>query len=188
MSPLLVVFSGPIAVGKTAVADLLIRDHSYKGISTSHYLRSSLGPPQIERTRTELRLRGDLLDEQTQYAWVTDRVVRPAIHADPSQRRWLVDAVRKPEQIEHLRASLKRICHVHFTATKSVLRQRFKTRARVGDNSNSPISYDDLSSSASEQSVIRCGPMADITIDLTSCSPAAATTELMERLVRDFDA
>lgn len=188
MNPLLVLSSGPVAVGKTAVADLLIRDHFFKTISSSRYLRSCLERHQIECTRTKLQLHGDVLDEQTQYAWLTDRVVRPTIDADPFQQRWLVDAVRKPEQIEYLRASYKRICHVHFNAKESVLRKRFNMRARVEDNSHSPVAYDQLRNSTSEQSVESCGLMADITIDVTSCSPAAATALLMERLIRDFDA
>jgi hypothetical protein len=131
----IVLLSGPLAVGKTAVADVL-RNRGLKKISSSGYLRQLAAARSLPDTRESLQQLGDLLDQQTDYAWLVDDVAVGEIADDTDQLDWFVDAVRKEQQVRSFREKFPDILHVHLTAPEDVLRSRFLDRAREGDGAH----------------------------------------------------
>lgn len=134
----LLLLSGAIGVGKTTVANHLCKQHGFVALSSGDYLRKramELGRPQGRRDLQDL---GDLLDEETNYSWIVDQVALPLFDSNPNQCNWLLDAVRKPSQIEHFRRHLGgQVRHVHLTADSESLRSRYAARERPGDHSYS---------------------------------------------------
>lgn len=122
---MLVLLSGPIAVGKTSVRQELLATHSFDHVRSSAYLK------ELAQTdgRTSLQDLGDRLDNETDYRWLLDRVAQPGFMAAPGQERWLVDAVRKKRQVEHFRDAYgPLVLHVHLTAPEEILQQRYAAR------------------------------------------------------------
>jgi hypothetical protein len=80
--------------------------------------------------RTSLQDLGDKLDTQTDFRWLLDEVIVPALNEKPNVDRWIVDAVRKPEQVRHIRqmAGGPVVLHVHLTAPEQVLERRYEAR------------------------------------------------------------
>lgn len=124
--------SGAVCAGKTAVATMLQDNHGFHRLSTSGHLREFASAEG--HSRLELQELGDLRDEQTDFAWVVDDVARPAVEANPDAEFWLLDAARKPRQVEHLRRFFgNTVRHIHLTAPEEVLADRYARRARPGD-------------------------------------------------------
>ncbi|WP_219909888.1 AAA family ATPase [Trinickia symbiotica] len=121
----LLLLSGPMRSGKTSVAEVLERNYGFSGISTGGYLKSCL-PSGGDVTRSSLQDLGDRLDLETDFAWVIDAVAVPAMVAAPTTESWLLDAVRKPRQIERFRALFPNVLrHVHLHAPESTLQTRY---------------------------------------------------------------
>lgn len=175
MTPIemLVLLSGPIAVGKTSVRQELVSAHQFDYVRSSAYLKdlASTQDRTLRDQRTELQQLGDQLDLETDYKWVLDRVAYPGFLAYPMQKRWLVDAVRKKRQVEHFREAFgPRVFHVHLTAAEEVLRQRYEHRLAKEEDA---ISYDraiDHDNERASRSLINC---ADLVLDTGSASPPA---------------
>lgn len=128
MSQLVVLLSGPVAVGKSAVADCLISDHGFARLSSGDYLRKAATIRGISATRGLLQQLGDDLDRKTDFLWVVDSVAAPTISAAPETACWLFDAVRKPRQIEHFRSRFERVLHIHLRAPEYILVERYVAR------------------------------------------------------------
>lgn len=125
----LILLSGAICAGKTAVATALKELSGFHKIGSSDYLRA-YGREQLPaESRLELQELGDLLDRETDFLWLVRDVAIPAIEAAPSVANWLLDAVRKPRQVEHFRTHFgPAIRHIHLTAPEDVLMARYATR------------------------------------------------------------
>ncbi|HET7160176.1 MAG TPA: AAA family ATPase [Burkholderiales bacterium] len=129
---MLVLLSGPVAVGKTTLRQALMATHQFDYVRSSGYLKQIAAQRSLKGERTGLQDLGDDLDRLTDYRWLLDEVARPGFAASPDQRRWLIDAVRKHRQVEHLRAAYgDAILHVHLHASEAVLRQRYAARDDV---------------------------------------------------------
>lgn len=127
---MLVLLSGPIAVGKTSVRQQLINAHDFDFVRSSAYLKAIADAQGHGDLRVDLQNLGDRLDIETDYRWVLDNVAQPGFSASPGQKRWLVDAVRKRRQVEHFRDAFgHRVLHVHLDAPESVLQKRYELRA-----------------------------------------------------------
>lgn len=127
---MLILLSGPVAVGKTTLRQILLSEHGFEYVRSSGYLRQLLEDRGDIEDRTTLQNLGDELDRQTDFRWLLDEVATPAFSASPAQQRWLVDAVRKHRQVEHFRASYGvPVLHVHLRADEAVLRARYSQRA-----------------------------------------------------------
>jgi adenylosuccinate synthase len=170
--------SGPIAVGKTAVADALTRLFGFRKISSSQHLRRLAAARGLPDTRETLQRLGDALDEGTNFSWLVDEVATSQVAADPSQREWFVDAVRKPEQVKHFRATFDSLLHVHLTAPEEVIKGRFERRSRQGDNATDAGSYEKAIAHPNEQASRSLGAIADLTIDLGEDSSADAARHI----------
>ncbi|MEX1826791.1 AAA family ATPase [Luteibacter sp. CQ10] len=130
----ILLLSGAMGAGKTAVAAMLESGGGFQRLSTSGYLRqygAGLGP---EGQRQQLQDLGDRLDLETDYRWVVDDVALPSFARWPDAAHWLLDAARKPRQVTHFRAQFgPMVRHVHLTAPDGVLRERYTQRSEPAD-------------------------------------------------------
>lgn len=129
---MLVLLSGPVAVGKTTLRQVLMTTHQFDYVRSSGYLKQIAAQRSLTGERIGLQDLGDELDRLTDYRWLLDEVVRPGFAASPGQRRWLIDAVRKHRQVEHFRAAYgDAVLHLHLHASEAVLRRRYAERDEV---------------------------------------------------------
>jgi adenylosuccinate synthase len=130
----MLLLSGAMGAGKTAVGVLLSSADRFCKLSTSGYLKSYGATLGADGERMALQDLGDRLDVETDYRWVIDDVTVPALAAAPDVDRWLLDAARKPRQVEHFRNAFgSSVRHVHLTAPEPVLIERYTTRMMPGD-------------------------------------------------------
>src|SRR5437879_5669745 len=135
MSRRILLLSGPLAVGKSSVAALLTERGNFTRVRSGQFLSEYATARGITPDRQTLQEIGDRLDIETDYRWLIDDVAAPAIASNPSQARWLVDAVRKHRQVEHFRNRFPgQVIHVHLTADERVLQERYDARQRAGDD------------------------------------------------------
>jgi adenylosuccinate synthase len=123
--------SGPLAVGKTTLRDALINDHHFDYAKSGKYLTYRASQLGIPISRTSLQDLGDKLDVDTDYQWLINDVVIPAMQGNSICERWIVDAVRKERQVKHFRDSFKttaEVLHLHLTAPEAVLKTRYESR------------------------------------------------------------
>lgn len=162
---MLVLLSGPIAVGKTSVRQELLAAHGFEHVRSSAYLK------ELAQTegRTSLQDLGDRLDEETDYRWLLDSVARPGFMALPGQQRWLVDAVRKKRQVEHFRDAYgPLVLHVHLTAPEEILKQRYASRLSTsGDQPEYAIAIEHENETASRRLI----DIADLVLDANLLTP-----------------
>lgn len=163
---ILVLISGPVAVGKTALRQELIAVHEFDYVRSGSYLLARAEQQGIASCRTDLQNLGDALDRQTDYRWLLDDVALPGFAKVPEQRRWLVDAVRKARQIEHFRAEFgSAVLHVHLTASEDILRNRYERRRLESGVIYDKTPYETAISHENEIASRSLISLADIVID-----------------------
>lgn len=178
---LLLLVSGPIAVGKSAVANALIQERGFRSIKTSQFLRNLAKSRGLGESRSDLQGLGDSLDLLTDYKWLIDDIAVPAIEAEPAHERWLLDAVRKKRQVEHFRARFEKLVfHVHFTAREAVLERRYNVRLLAGSETGN-TDYTTASTHPNELASRSLGEVADIIVDLEHTSSQAAALAILEK-------
>jgi adenylate kinase family enzyme len=181
----IVLLSGPIASGKTTLAEELIRRHDFERVKSSDHLRSICEQPAYEVSRAALQDMGDRLDQETDYGWLVEDVAKPQIAARPQRVRWLIDSVRKERQIFHFRSSFgDDVCHVHVSAPEEVLRERFEWRIASGEHHEGPTSYEQGIAHPNEISARALENVADLRIDLSQVDPAEAAERIVEHLAK----
>lgn len=125
----LLLLSGAMGAGKSSIAAELKAKHFFSAISTSSYLRENLNSITNQGSRLSLQKLGDQFDIQTNFTWVIDSVAIPAINNNPNVENWLLDAVRKPRQVELFREKFGCcVKHVHLFASEDELQRRFLER------------------------------------------------------------
>lgn len=177
---LLLLLSGPVAVGKTGIADALIRKHDFQSIKSSSYLRSLAAQRKLEQNRTNLQQIGDQLDGTTDYRWLIDDVALPSLASAPNQKRWLIDSVRKQRQIQHFREQFAdSIWHVHLTAPERTIEERYVTRLTAGGESGK-VPYAIAISHENEISSRSLIKIADVVLDLELITPEKAALTIVK--------
>jgi len=122
----IIAISGPVAVGKSALADKLLQRFSSHRIST----RQLLIDTGCANERDALIEAGKRLDAQTGGRWVRDGVAR---YVAEHERKdvILIDAVRTAPQIAFLRETYgERLVHVHVAAPLDVIKNRYEAAGR----------------------------------------------------------
>lgn len=175
---MLLLLSGPVAVGKTTLRQVLIAEYGFEYVRSSGYLKQVAEQRSLGGERTNLQDLGDELDSQTDYRWLLDEVAEPAFEALPDQRRWLIDAVRKHRQVEHFRAAYGDVVlHVHLNASEMVLRQRYGERKDA-------TPYDVAIQHENEIASRSLVDVADLVIDTGAISQYEAARQIVERGLR----
>lgn len=169
----LLLLSGAIGSGKTAVAKELIRVFQFVKIASGAYLVAQIPPHKLkdgDTRRRQLQELGDHLDVKTGYHWIVDLVAVQALNGTPGVKNWLVDAVRKKRQVELFRerfGSLVR--HVHLTASEEVLRSRY---AEKGEDYDAAIVH------PNEVSARSLERLADLVLDTSSAKPGLLAQQI----------
>jgi len=126
---LILLTSGPIAVGKSQIVSSLVNKYGFSKLSSGSYLKSLAVSQGLDVNRASLTEIGDNLDKETDYSWVVSKVTKSALEESPSTNRWVFDSVRKKKQVQHFRnAYPESIIHIHFFAEEEVLNSRFDKR------------------------------------------------------------
>ncbi len=154
------VLSGPIACGKSSLAERLVAQFGFLLVKTHELIRTA--SPGVPAERAALQKAGEGLDKQTKGQWVADALVR-RLARESESAPVVVDSVRIKEQIDALRRAYGRsVIHVHLTAPIEELRRRYKDRA--GSIAELP-SYDEVLKDPTEAQVDSLREVADVVID-----------------------
>lgn len=132
-------------------------------MKTSEVIRKKGSIPVDDRLA--LQKKGDDLDRQTAGRWVLDELsqVERGVEED---KIFVVDSVRTNDQIEHIRKAYGPITHLHLTAPRDVLSQRYDKRYH--GKSGAP-SYDKAKENLTEQNIESLRKVADVVIDTKRC-------------------
>jgi adenylosuccinate synthase len=126
----LLLLSGPIAVGKTAIRQSLVAKHGFDYVRSGQYLAEMADRRSLDAKRVSLQDLGDELDLQTDFRWLLDDVAIPGFRDKPQVNRWIIDAVRKPRQVTHVRGmdQCPLVLHAHLIAPEETLEKRYEER------------------------------------------------------------
>ena len=186
----IVLISGPICSGKSALVRLLKERHGAKTIETRELILKKA--PRTKRERKALQLAGQRLDNADGGAWVGE-ALRRAIDAYATSQTpkglYVVDSVRILGQINAIRRAYgAEVHHIHLTATDEELRKRYEARSREDDEA---VSYDKLKRNRTERDIGKLAEVADIVVSTDRCSAEAVlvrATALLNLYPRSNDA
>jgi len=179
----LLALSGPIAVGKSAVGQILLEKHHFLPIKSGDFLKNILSERKQEVSRTALQELGDHLDRETDYLWLLKDVSLPAMQAGAPSQMWLLDAVRKKRQVEHFRERLgEEFFHVHFSAPEEVLARRYRQRQESNQDYSGAVSYEDAVKHPNERAARSLCEIADLGIDLNIATPDQAASLILQKI------
>jgi adenylosuccinate synthase len=120
-----VVLSGPLCAGKTTVAEALTDRLGYHTVRVRELLRGLASTPL--ESRLDLQHFGNDLEGRTNGAWLRDALRAGEIHLNPCV---VLDSVRTLGQRQAALDVLGgRSVHVHLTADRAALVERFHARA-----------------------------------------------------------
>lgn len=178
---MILLFSGPAAVGKSTICRMLEAKHSFIPIKSSSYLKEIANSTSRTITREVLQEIGDRLDLETDYSWLINSVAKQQMAALKNHRTWYVDSVRKPKQVQLFRREYSTdIVHIHITASEAVLRMRFETRHRDDPTSDYEKDYDQHILHPNEISSRKLVKIADLVVDYSDTAPEQSCEQILE--------
>lgn len=172
----LILLSGPIAAGKSTLAESLAESFNVQRYKTHELIQRRRG---TSLDRAALQRAGNALDKQTRGKWIAEDLT--AVLTQLSQgSRALVDSVRIKSQVEELRRAFGPVViHVHLTAPEAELARRYRTRRSTMRELKS---YREARSDPTEQHVESLCSLADIVIDTSRCTPSDVVVRVAARL------
>ena len=173
----LVVLSGPVASGKTTLAEDLALLESAQHLSTSAFISASVGR---ELGRSELQRLGLTADFQGG-TWLVDAVTELATQC-PAGSMIVVDAARTLDQVTQLRQSASgasRLLHVHLRGDNRQLAERHNARSLEGDSA-----WEEVMRSPAEAAADLLEAEADLVLDTTRAAPTDVAARVIARLGR----
>lgn len=160
---MIVVFTGPIAVGKSSVRSQLEARFGAEIISTRDLLQKRAGRP-LERT--ELQALGAELDGATDGGWLAEDLLKVLGNSPGGVQ--IIDSVRFAGQLRALRETFgEQVFHVHMTASDAELRKRFAAR----DGANENADYDTIKQHQLEAQIETLGKLANLALNTDRLSP-----------------
>lgn len=172
----LLLLSGPMASGKSTISAALQKHYGFLPISSGAFLRAQFTARDEPFDRYKLQELGDSLDRATDFSWLIESVARPIIDAHLHIDNWLLDAVRKPRQVELFRLYFgKTVVHVHIDAKDSILQQRYAERG-----SNKPVEYSVSVAHPNELCARSLVGIADKVFDTEKYSAVEIAHQIME--------
>jgi adenylosuccinate synthase len=173
----LILLSGPIASGKTTLAEHLGQLLSAEHISTSRLISATADG---DLGRSELQRLG--LSSALQRAdWIIS-AVRQSTDRTPARTVIVVDAVRTLEQVRELRktaAGIWRVLHVHLCGEATEFAARHEVLGRDRDST-----WLQVMNSPAEAAVDELEAEADVVIDTTRSVPTDVAVRVAARIAR----
>ncbi|MHB1492902.1 MAG: adenylosuccinate synthetase [Thermoplasmataceae archaeon] len=158
----IILLSGQISSGKSALSEGLSRHYQMKTFKTSEYLKNIISKDQ-QIDRKILQDKGDKLDVETGGKWVIDALEK-WINLQKDIQGVIVDSVRIKEQIAHINEFFgPHVTHIHLTAPKGDLEHRFKTRQQNGLDKE--MDYNKVKQNQTEKQIEELSSIADLVID-----------------------
>ena len=175
----LIVISGGLASGKTALADRLKLSFGCYVVRTSSLVWKHL-PSGSRGTRRSLQIAGNKLDRQTRHGWIAAEVAQ-VLRDTPRDVPIVLEGVRKPKQMDEIQKALghRYVRHVHLSVDPKTQKQRFEASNRSKDRC---MSYEVAVDDASERQVAKLAPKADIVIDTARHSERDVFSRVSARL------
>lgn len=153
------VLSGAVGSGKSTVAAAVMAAVPATRFSTRQMI---IDLKQVPSEREALQAAGDELDQETEFAWIADELLRAAPRGDEIV---IIDAVRRSEQIAVLKERFGEcIRHVHLVASEGELHRRHQQRQH---DVLEPVDYETVRQSLTERGVTKLTCAADLIIDIT---------------------
>lgn len=172
----LILLSGPIAAGKSTLAESLATSFEVKRFKTHELIKDRKG---TSLDRAALQLAGHSLDRHTKGKWIAEDLSGP-LTSLPTGTRALVDSVRIQSQVEELRKAFGQVViHVHLTAPGDELARRYKKRRSAMRELKS---YRAVRADATERDVDTLRSLADVVVDTSQCTPADVVVRVAARL------
>lgn len=166
----IVVLSGPICSGKSALAEKLENRHRARVIKTRDLIR--LQVPNVKEERGALQRAGEKLDRADEGAWVNTalaRFIEQTQYGSTPSGLFVVDSVRIAGQLEAIRKGYgTAVYHVHLTADEEELKKRYAERRTKTKEFNS---YEAVKRSKTERNVGQLADLADIVVATDRCTP-----------------
>jgi adenylosuccinate synthase len=160
-----ILLSGPVASGKTTLAEMLVDRYGHRLFKTRELISSLI---RTETERTELQQAGERLDRRTGGRWIADALAREVARPD-EEASMVVDSVRIKLQVEAARDAFgSRVVHVHLTAPIEILAQRYSSRSGAVKELKS---YAAVRHNPTERDVGQLEEGADIVIDTQRNTP-----------------
>jgi adenylosuccinate synthase len=162
----MVALSGPVAGGKSELADRLARTHGAFHVRTRQLMfdRAARIGESLSNERGALQRYGDQLDAKTNGRWVADELAG-MLSSIEARQLIVIDSIRIPSQLSQLQAAFGRdIIHVHVTASLDTLAHRYASR-KTSTSTAELHSYNDVRADPVEARVGELAADADIVID-----------------------
>ncbi len=172
-----VVLSGPVAAGKSALAQSLVERFQFLRIRTHELIR--LLKPDVPLERKSLQEAGAALDRETGGTWVSG-TLEARLGREDEAASIVVDSVRIKGQIDAVRNAYGPIVtHVHLTAPLEDLAERY--RHRESDLGERPP-YEEVRADPTEAQVESLRDCADVVIETRRTSPDDVLARVASRL------
>jgi adenylosuccinate synthase len=168
----IVVLSGPIGAGKSALAKQLETQYGARVIKTRDLIQKQI--PNVRTERTALQKAGERLDRADGGSWVKNALVRfieDNVGGPVASGFFVVDSVRIAGQVKAVRDAYgPAVHHIHLDASDSVLAERYAKR----DSETKEFEcYEDVRKSKTEREVGKLAEIADTVVATDRCVPEA---------------
>ncbi|HUC17733.1 MAG TPA: adenylosuccinate synthetase [Acetobacteraceae bacterium] len=168
----IVVLSGAICSGKSALAKQLVDRHGAQIVKTRKLILWIR--PRTRDNRQALQRAGDALDRVDGGEWVRNalaQIIDEYSRSDVPSGLFVVDSVRIVGQINAIRSAFGAdVHHIHLTAEPDELRRRYDSRNQSADQ---PTSYDEIKRNKTERNIETLADLADIVVATDRCSEEA---------------
>lgn len=173
---IVVLSAGPVASGKSTLAQALVDQHGYRPFRTKLMIQAARS---VKSERRTLQRAGDALDRQTGGEWIAQTVAKE-IQSLPEDASVVIDSVRIKLQVDAIRRAFgARVVHIHLTASEKVLESRYRRRQ---DGVQELDSYADVRRNRTERSVDELAKVADIVVDTERSSDTDVLVRVASRL------
>ena len=158
----LVVVSGGLASGKSALANRFNHAFGCDVLRTSELIRRLL--PSVDSDRTSMQKAGNKLDRQTKQTWIANEVAKEIRRNGDSGVPMVLEGVRKPLQMEAIQNAIghRYVRHIHLRVDKETQRKRYEEARRAKDTL---LPFEQAIDDASEKLMDQLERRADAVID-----------------------
>jgi adenylosuccinate synthase len=168
----IVVLSGPIGAGKSALAEGLVERYGAYVIKTRDLIRTQL--PHVKEERAALQRAGEKLDRADGGNWVKNALVRfieDNVGGPAATGFFVVDSARIAGQVRGIREAYSTaVHHIHLDASDTVLAERYTKRS---NKTKEFERYEDVRRSKTEREVRKLAELADTVVATDRCTPEA---------------